>query len=339
MSRRAATVKFGLSLPNRAVLFGVPPDVLLESAVRAEASGYFDSVWVGDNLTSRPRLEAIVTLSALAARTSRLELGTICLASFPMRDPLTLALQWASLDQVSGGRTILAVCNGFPGSAGPQYRAELAALGVRSTERVGRVEEGIELLRAFWADGPVTHHGAFYDYEDIELVPKPARRVPIVLAVNPEQAPPDVVERALRRVARLADGWQSDGTPAAVFGERWEQIQGYAEEYGRAGEVTDSSLHLMVNINDDVAQGRRAAMEFLDRYYGQGLFSEEKLDAWIATGPPEKVVEHVLSFVDAGCTTPVLRFVSFDQHGQLERALADVMPVLAREVGRAPVGA
>jgi alkanesulfonate monooxygenase SsuD/methylene tetrahydromethanopterin reductase-like flavin-dependent oxidoreductase (luciferase family) len=339
MSARAAEVKFGLSLPNRAVLFGVLPDTLLESAVLAEESGLFDSVWVGDNLTSRPRLEAIVTLSALAARTSRLELGTICLASFPMRDPLTLALQWASLDQVSGGRTILAVCNGFPGSAGPQYAAELAALGVRSTERVARVEEGIELLRAFWGQGPVTHHGAFYDYEGIDLVPKPARRVPIVLAVNPEQASAEVVERALRRVARLADGWQSDGTPAEVFRERWEQIRTYADEYGRADQVTDSSLHVMVNIDDDPARGRAAAMEFLDRYYGPGLFTEEKLDAWLATGPPEAVIEHVLAFVDAGCTTPVLRFVSFDQRGQLERALADVLPVLRREVGREPIGA
>src|SRR5215468_10333424 len=86
-------VEFGISLPNRAVLFGVPPDLLLETAEHAEASGHFDSVWVGDNLTSKPRLEAVVTLSALAARTRRVKLGTICLASFPLRHPLLLALQ------------------------------------------------------------------------------------------------------------------------------------------------------------------------------------------------------------------------------------------------------
>ena len=94
-------VRFGISLPNRAVLFGLPPQVLLETAEQAEASGLFDSVWVGDNFLSKPRLEAIVTLSALAARTKRLKLGTICLASFPLRHPLSLAIQWASLDVLS----------------------------------------------------------------------------------------------------------------------------------------------------------------------------------------------------------------------------------------------
>src|SRR6516225_8344741 len=135
-------VRFGLSLPNRAVLFGLPPALLLETAEDADASGAFDSVWVGDNFLSKPRLEAIVTLSALAARTRRLKLGTICLASFPLRHPLPLAIQWASLDVLSGGRTILTVCNGGSAQAGPRFATELAAMGVASGERMARVEEG-----------------------------------------------------------------------------------------------------------------------------------------------------------------------------------------------------
>src|SRR5215472_14633664 len=135
MATHAQSVRFGLSLPNRAVLFGMPVDLLLESAEAADRSGAFDSVWVGDNFLSKPRLEAIVTLSAVAARTRRVKLGTICLATFPMRHPLPLAIQWASLDVLSGGRTILTVCNGGAASQGPAYAAELAATGVRSDER------------------------------------------------------------------------------------------------------------------------------------------------------------------------------------------------------------
>ena len=105
--------KFGLSLSTRAVLFGWGTlDDMLTAAQTAEASGYFDGVWVGDNLLSKPRAEALVTLSAIAARTQMVRLGTICLASFPLRDPLLLALQWASLDMLSHGRTVLAVCIG-----------------------------------------------------------------------------------------------------------------------------------------------------------------------------------------------------------------------------------
>src|SRR5437762_14170357 len=108
-------VRFGLSLPNRAVLFGMPVESLLETAEQAEASGLFDSVWVGDNFLFKPRLEAVVALSALAARTKRLKLGVICLATFPLRPPLQLAIQWASLDVGSGGRPILALCTGKSG--------------------------------------------------------------------------------------------------------------------------------------------------------------------------------------------------------------------------------
>lgn len=325
MPRQA--VEFGLSLPNRAVLFGLSPQVLFDTADRAEVSGVFDSVWVGDNFTSKPRLESIVTLSAIAGRTRRLKLGTICLASFPLRHPLVLALQWGSLDLASDGRTILAVCAGGSDKMGPQFAAELAAMGVASKERIGRLEEGIALLRAFWS-GPVTHHGKYYRFENVDLQPRPVRRIPIVLAVNPTSPDPAVAERAMRRVARLSDGWQTDGTPPAVFRARWRQVQDYAAEYGRADEVTHNSLHLMVNINDDEARAKREAIEFLDHYYGTGAISQEKLDSWLAFGSPAAVVDKVMAFVEAGCNTIVMRFTSPDQRGQFERCIADVMPKL-----------
>ena len=110
MLQNKMRAKFGLSLSNRAVLFDwATMDDLVEAAIIADESGCFSGVWVGDNLLSKPRIESIVTLSAIAARTTRVKLGTICLASFPLRDPILLAIQWASLDVLSRGRTILAV--------------------------------------------------------------------------------------------------------------------------------------------------------------------------------------------------------------------------------------
>src|SRR5215475_16133141 len=105
--------RFGLSLPNRGVLFGATSvDELIEVSEAAEASGAFDSVWVGDSLFAKPRLESLVLLSAIAARTRRVRLGTCCLSTFPLRDPIFLAAQWAALDQVSHGRMILGACIG-----------------------------------------------------------------------------------------------------------------------------------------------------------------------------------------------------------------------------------
>jgi alkanesulfonate monooxygenase SsuD/methylene tetrahydromethanopterin reductase-like flavin-dependent oxidoreductase (luciferase family) len=325
-----ANVSFGLSLPNRAVLFGLDVGVLLETADAAERCGAFDSIWVGDNFLSKPRLEALVTLSAIAARTRRVRLGTVCLASFPLRDPLALAVQWASLDVLSGGRTICGVCIGGSARLGPAFAAELAAFGVDSDERPARMEEGIELLRLFWGPDPVTYRGRFRSYEAVQALPKPVQaRVPIIIAVNPEPAAqPSLLERALRRVARLADGWQTDGTPPEVFRERWQMIRAYAEEYGRAGEVTDASLHLMVNIAGDAAAARRESVAFLDRYYGAGSVGDEFLRHWLAFGPPAAVAEKIKLFIDAGCTTPILRFTSIDQRRQLERCVDEVLPLL-----------
>jgi alkanesulfonate monooxygenase SsuD/methylene tetrahydromethanopterin reductase-like flavin-dependent oxidoreductase (luciferase family) len=152
--------KFGLSLSNRAVLFGwATLNDLLDAAQMAEQSGYFHGVWVGDNLLSKPRAEAIVTLSAIAARTQEVKLGTICLASFPLRDPILLAIQWASLDLLSQGRTILGVCNGGSALDGPPFGHELEVMEVKSHERVGRVLEGIAILRRLWSEARVTHAG------------------------------------------------------------------------------------------------------------------------------------------------------------------------------------
>ena len=324
-------IRFGISLPNRAVLFGLSPDVLLETAEHAEASGFFDSVWVGDNLLSKPRLESIVTLAALAARTRRLRLGEVCFASFTLRHPLIVAIQWASLDVLSGGRTILAVCIGGSAAMGPQFARELAAMGVQSSERVPRMEEGIQLLRALWGPDPVSHRGRFHTFEQVQALPKPVqRRVPIIIAANPAaNGDPVIEERILRRIARLADGWQTDGTPADVFRDRWTRIREYAAQAGRAHEVTDASLHLMVNINSNQEQARRESVEFLDRYYGTGAIATSKIEDWLAAGPVSAVIDKIASFLEAGCTTPILRFTSPDQRGQLEQFLEGAAPTLA----------
>jgi alkanesulfonate monooxygenase SsuD/methylene tetrahydromethanopterin reductase-like flavin-dependent oxidoreductase (luciferase family) len=329
-------LSFGISLPNRAVLFGVPFEDLVATAEAAEATGQFDSVWVGDNLVSKPRLECIATLTALAMRTERMRLGTICFATFALRDPLLLALQWASLDVISQGRAHLAVCNGGSAHDGPAWAAELAMMGVKSEERVARVEEGIELLRAFWTGEPVTYDGRFRSYSDVTVLPKPVQDLPpIVIAANPSEARNETFrERIMRRIARFGDGWQCDGIPLDVFRESLLRMQEMAMEEGRPHALDHVSLHIMVNIDDDVEKGRQGAAQFLDHYYGStGGVDDEKFADWVAFGPPERVAEKLQSYVDAGCTTPVLRFASSDQLGQLARCSEEVLPLLGRPAG------
>jgi alkanesulfonate monooxygenase SsuD/methylene tetrahydromethanopterin reductase-like flavin-dependent oxidoreductase (luciferase family) len=321
---------FGISLSNRAVLFGwASLDDLLDAAQIAERSGYFQSVWVGDNLLSKPRAEAVVTLSAIAARTEQVKLGTICLASFPLRDPILFAIQWASLDLLSHGRTILAVCNGGSALDGPAFEHELAVMRVPSHERVGRVVEGMTILRRLWSEARVTHRGRFYQFKDVELLPKPVQQpVPIYMAINPKEERVEAasIDRILRRVATHADGWQTDATPVETFRQRFATIRDYAAGQGRDPSTLASCLHLMVNINDDRDVAFREAETFLRSYYGVGAVSRERAELWLAYGPPGAVVDKIRAYIDAGCTTPVLRFVSPHLKDQLQRCIEEVMP-------------
>src|SRR5207249_8886206 len=122
--------KFGLTLPNRGVIIGATtvPE-MLDMAEWADGAGW-DSVWVGDSIFAKPRLDAIALLGALAARTKRVRLGPACFASTPLRDALILAYQWASLDFMSGGRSIFVACQGQPEPGGGDFGKEFGALRV-----------------------------------------------------------------------------------------------------------------------------------------------------------------------------------------------------------------
>src|SRR5262245_50639536 len=327
----ARTPRYGLSLPNRGVLFGATSvDELIEISERAEASGAFDSIWVGDGLFIKPRLEALMLLSAIAARTRRVRMGTCCLSTFPLRDPIFLAAQWAALDQVSHGRAVLGACIG---GALPRERAEIefAAFKVKLSERAPRLEEAIAILRRLWTEDRVSHRGRFWEFSDLTLEPKPVQKPcpPIWIATNPKPglAPPHVADRAIRRVGLLADGWMTDNTPVASFAARWRLIRQVAREAGRPADEMESALHLMVNLDDDPSAALEESVKFLQTYYSPAMTREYIAD-WLAYGPPAAVLDKIRAYVEVGCSLPILRFASWDQKGQLTRFLADVMPQL-----------
>jgi len=140
-------VKFGLTLPNRGVVIGATTVAeMLQLAADAESSGW-DSVWVGDSIFAKPRLDAMVLMGAIAARTTRVRIGPACFASTPLRNALVLAYQWASLDFLSGGRTVFVACQGQPGPGAGAFEKEFAHFGIEPSSRMRRMEEAIEILR------------------------------------------------------------------------------------------------------------------------------------------------------------------------------------------------
>src|SRR5688572_18021148 len=127
---------------------------LLELAMRAQRLGW-DSLWIGDSLLARPRHEPLTLLAAVAALVPRVELGTAVLLP-TLRNPVLLAHQVATLDQIAEGRLILGV--GIARDV-PDIRAEFTAAGVPFEKRVGRLLEGLRLCRALWTGKPVSWEG------------------------------------------------------------------------------------------------------------------------------------------------------------------------------------
>src|SRR5436305_9914076 len=133
--------------------------MLLDLSETVEEAG-FDSVWVGDSLFSKPRYEPISLLSAISQRTSRVRLGTACMVS-STRNPLYLALEWATLDVISEGRTILGTGMGNPEEG---VRREFEALGLDYVNRGALFEEGLVVLRELWSVGRTSLTDRFLDF-------------------------------------------------------------------------------------------------------------------------------------------------------------------------------
>jgi alkanesulfonate monooxygenase SsuD/methylene tetrahydromethanopterin reductase-like flavin-dependent oxidoreductase (luciferase family) len=332
-----ARPSFGLTLANRAVVLGVlRARDLLDLTQAAEASGAFDTVWVGDSLLAKPRLEAVTLLSALAGATSRVRLGVGCLATFVHRHPVLFAHQWASLDVLSGGRAWLAVCLGGPDEQSAAQALEHAVMGVRASERVARLEEGITILRRLFHEKNVSHEGRFYRFENVTLQPQPVQNpCPIWIASNPTgltwkggaSASEAVVERSFRRVARYADGWMTNKLSPEEFRRQWAQVADFARKEGRNPAALASALYHNINVNEDRVAALAESKAFLDRYY-TASFSPAFVEGWTVAGSPAQCVEELRRYFDAGVGHVALRLTSWDQQGQLKRFLTEVAPRL-----------
>ncbi len=151
----------------------------------------WDSLWLSERMAA-PSPDPVTALAFAAGRTERIKFGT-SVSVLPGRNPAELAKQWATLDQLSGGRALPAF------GLGVVHPNEQQAFGVERTERVARFEEMLPLLRRIWAEETVDHDGTFFHYESLRVEPKPTKALDVWMG---GRAPVE-----LRRIGRLADGW------------------------------------------------------------------------------------------------------------------------------------
>ncbi len=312
-----ADVSFGLLLPTREIVMNqAAPDFsqIIALAERADALD-FDSVWVGDSILARPRLEALTTLAAVATRAQRVKLGTAVLLP-ALRNPVVLANEAANLDLLSQGRLILGL--GIA-SKNPPVEAEFAACGVSMAHRIGIFEEGVTIMRRLWTEPSVTFSGRHFQLQDVRLGLRPQQPsgIPLWLAGS--------VDNALRRVVRLGDGWFPNPPSPQVFTEQWSQLQTLAQDMGQDAQTLHRCVYTTLNINADVAQAEQEMRTFIEGYYGTPFDTMARRQS-VCFGTVDTCVAWLQDFMAAGAQTIVLRFGSPDQVGQLERCAKDVLP-------------
>jgi alkanesulfonate monooxygenase SsuD/methylene tetrahydromethanopterin reductase-like flavin-dependent oxidoreductase (luciferase family) len=298
--------KIGYLLPTRERVMAGEDAVapLLALARRAEALGY-DSLWVGDSVTARPRHDPLTLLAALAVAAPRMALGTAVLLP-ALRNPVLLAHQVATLDRIAEGRLILGV--GIASDV-PNIRAEFAACGVPFDKRVGTMLEGLRLCRALWRGEPVTWDGRWH-MQDARVGPTPHRPggPPIWIGGNRPAS--------LERVGRHFDGWFPNGPDAAGFAEGMRDIGAVATAAGRDPGAITGAMYLTLAIDDDRAAAEARMDDFIAQYYGMRPDVMRKRQVTYA-GPVQGAADWLAAYARAGASHLVLRFAGAPER-QLE---------------------
>lgn len=313
-------VKLGVLLPTRGLLMASTgprdPELIFSMADTVERAG-LDSVWVGDSLTAKPRLEPLTVLAALATRTKKVRLGTAVLLA-ALRHPVLLAHAIGTLDLISGGRAVLAL--GVGGAFNEDQRREWAAVGVNPSRRAGRFEELIKVVKQLGTGEAVSYVGGHFSLDSVRIEPAPVQGggVPILVACHWRAGR----DEQFRRAARLGDGFISISDSPGEYAQVVEKVRRYAGEAGKDFEKMESAFYMTVNLGPDGHQAREEATRYLTAYYGADIWG----DRWGPFGPPEQTVERIRQYAGAGAGTLIVRFASFDQERQLETFLKEVAP-------------
>lgn len=313
-----SAVKVGIQLPTReaAILgdFSVAP--LLDIARRVEELG-FDSLWTGDSLFARPRLDPLIVLAACAGVTNRVTLGTAALTA-ALRHPLVGANMLTSLEHAAPGRLCIGVGSGFPV---PESEHEFTSVGIPFGKRTARLDETVRLWKRVW-DGESEFQGTLWQADSLDRLPGPATPggPGVWLAAG---GTPTV----LSRVARFYDGWLPFIPDPREYRRAWDGIRELADAAGRASDAIVPGLYATVHVDGDHVRAEARLEEYVQGYYGRSLEVMSTIQAY-GHGTPEQCAQWLAGYVEAGARHIVLRIGALDPGDQLDLIARDVLPAL-----------
>jgi probable F420-dependent oxidoreductase len=298
------------------VAFFPPNWVDLELAAYAETLG-FDALWIGEHIAFHiPTFDAMTTMAAVAARTSRIGIG-VAAVLLPLRPAAAIAKAATTLDIISGGRLRLGV------GVGGEFPKEFEAVGVPLTERGRRADEAIGILRALWAPGPTSYLGRFVQFEGVQMEPKPLQ----------PGGPPILVggrsERALRRAATLGDGFMPYLYTPAQYADTRQRLHNYMTDTGRDTADFAVPMYQFIYAAESDDQAHNILARRLQQTYQQPF--DRLVHTYCTAGTPETCRASLQAYIDAGVrefilTSPVADPDDFRQ--QIDLYATEILPAL-----------
>ncbi len=299
---------------------------LPEFAKRAEALG-FERVAMGEHLMDgdppRPTHLALPLAAAAAGATRHVRVMTGIVIA-PLYHPVLLAKLVTTVDLVSSGRLDFGI--GISGQR--ETRVEFEAVGIPVQTRGRRTNEMLAVMKRLWTEEHVTHHGNFFDLEDVTLVPRPAQQPhpPIWVAGRSEAA--------MRRAARLGDGWYPYLFTVGRLRSSNEAVRQYAAAAGR----DLSGFHWGVMQPTAISADRRKALALAvtnigQRYVTPGRSAEDIAQGLCLAGTPEECIAGIEARMEAGVREFVLGFLASedeDRFRQMELFAKRVLPYFKR---------
>jgi probable F420-dependent oxidoreductase len=290
----AINVHFGITIPQIKRTWAETKS----AATEFEAMG-FDSLWVCDHLygpqsPTIPILEAWSLLSAVAAITDRVELGTLVTPA-GMRNPAQLGKTIATVDNIAGGRVIAGLGAGW-------MKREFADFGVPfldTRDRLGQLRETVQLFRQMWGDEPeVSFEGKYIQTDRVVTEPKPPRRVPILIGGAGEQV-------TLKIAAKYGDMWNNLAGHQPSLERKIERLHEHMDAAGRPrSEVTISQQCLVTIAPDEASAG--PMIDTAKKIFGGHM--GDPTGPLAISGSPARVVEQINKHIDLGCTMFVMEF-------------------------------
>lgn len=251
-----------------------------------EESG-LDSIWLNDRIRNpTPALEPIAALAMIAGRTSRIKFG-MSVTVLPVRDPIVLAKEIATIDFLSNGRMLPAFGLGVPNEA------EWLAVGQTPQHRGAMTDEAVPLMRRLWSEDAVTHQGRFYKTHELTIQPRPQQQpIPVWFGGRSEAA--------YKRVARLGDGFLGSYQPPQEAAAAIQSIRQAAESYQR--QIPEDHYGTIVPFHfgdEDISKEIAALVKRID--------PRVPFETYAAWRTPEAVLRCIDAFVASGMTKFVFR--------------------------------